>query len=506
MTDIAKYGSDVVDVETGEVLPSYSINGELETLQQAMVYLEMASSPHEAKRVADFAEVMRYTAQQANLGLEAQNEAAEAKIRAQRKCGEMLASMELKEGRPKTVNADHRFSLKDFAEELGISHDGAKKLSEKFQVLARIPHEKFGAKIAEVREAFEELTTALMVRYGRNLDGSEGAGSSLGGSRIFTEEEVIEAAFQHYRETGFPYRDLPRHVSMEQINRLATTPQNELMASSVGYHVADTYHPHRFDGHALGMNSPRGAFDDDKLLRRALRLVMEERGVLGYDLIRKLSIVSGTQANSNFRPGFACYMYREYCEAGATVLDTSTGYGGRLVGFMASGVAGKYIGVDPSTKVHEGNTRMARELGYSDAVELYDEPVEDVDAGPLENRCDFAFTSPPYFHKEVYADEESQSARRYRSAEQWHSGFLAPMLALQYAALKDGAISAVNIADVTIDGKTIPLVAMTVETAKDAGFTHTGSGKFQLQKRFGGGHAGADVSSEEVLFFRKGEA
>ncbi len=52
------------------------------------------------------------------MGLEAQNEAAELKIRAQRKVGELLADMEISKGRPeKNVTQCDIFSLKDFAEE-----------------------------------------------------------------------------------------------------------------------------------------------------------------------------------------------------------------------------------------------------------------------------------------------------------------------------------------------------------------------------------------------------
>jgi hypothetical protein len=77
----------VVDVER------YALTGQLETLEQARQLLELADSPQEVKRVAEFAEAMRHVAKQAKLGLEAQNEAAEMKIHAQIKGGEMLAGM-----------------------------------------------------------------------------------------------------------------------------------------------------------------------------------------------------------------------------------------------------------------------------------------------------------------------------------------------------------------------------------------------------------------------------
>ncbi len=438
-------------------------------------------------------------AQKAKLNKEVQNEAAENHIDSARACGELLAGMKLHGG-------DRKSSRHDVDLKLGEEGMPTQKESERWQKVAeawKLYPDKMQTKVDETRSDGYELTFTSILKYAENLlrEGGNVEGAHEPG-RQFSEEQILEAAFQHYRETGFPYPNLPLHICMEHINKLADTPMPELRGTNLGYRIADTYHPHRFDGHAIGMNSPRRAFEDDKLLRRALRLVMEDRGVLGYDLLRVLYIVAGTQANSNFRPGFASYMYRQYCQPGDTVLDTSTGYGGRLVGFMASGIAGKYIGIDPSVQTHESNTRMASELGFD--VELYNIPAEDMDLAAVENRCDFAFTSPPYFRKEVYADEDTQSSSRYSTADDWLEGFLKPMMRLQYAALKVGAASALNIADVEIGGVRIPLVDMAKAAANEAGFTHAGDGEFRLQKRFGGGHENADVSSEAMLFFRRG--
>jgi hypothetical protein len=70
-------------------------------LDQARRMLELAGSPQEVKRVVDFAEAVRYVTLKARHGLEAQNEAAELKLDAQRKLGQMLIELELKAGRPR---------------------------------------------------------------------------------------------------------------------------------------------------------------------------------------------------------------------------------------------------------------------------------------------------------------------------------------------------------------------------------------------------------------------
>ena len=333
-----------------------------------------------------------------------------------------------------------------------------------------------------------------------DTDPSIGVLHTASGRPVYNPGQIIDAAFHHFRKTGFPYRKLPIHICMQEINNLATSDPSVWLNSNLGYHVADTYHPHRFAGHADGMLSPEDAFASDKLLRRTLALDMKFNGSIPDGVPTKLSIVSGTQACSNFRPGFAMYIYKRFCKAGDTVLDTSTGYGGRLVGFIASGIAGAYIGIDPSTATHDGNIRMAADLGVGDKVELHCMPAEDV--APFTERCSFAFTSPPYFSKERYADEPTQSFNRYRTGDEWRKGFLVPMMRLQYHSLKPGSYAVVNIADVKLKGKVYPLVDWTIDAGLTVGFEHIGTEHFGLSKRMGAGQSGV-VATEPVLIFKK---
>ena len=358
-------------------------------------------------------------------------------------------------------------------------------------------------------EALKGWDTERLLEWGFEEGELEAAGFELGdaetvtaGASVFDDERIIDAAFAYFRETGFPYRSLPVHVCMQEVNKLARTEPDKLLNTGQAYHVADTYHPHRFHAIAEGMKSPVGAFDDNGLLRRALRLQLEQNGMIPPAYFGKLDIVSGTQACSNFRPGFACYLYRKYANPGDTVLDCSTGYGGRLVGFIASGIAGQYIGIDPNVPTHEGNVRMAQDLGFSDKVELYNQPAEDVPHDKLAGRCDFAFTSPPYFAKEHYSDDDTQSWVRYQTGDDWRQGFLEPFMTLQFAALKPGKFAIVNIADVKLRNKIYPLERWATETGQAVGFEHVTTDYYALTRRFGAGQAD-EVAREPVIVFRK---
>lgn len=326
-------------------------------------------------------------------------------------------------------------------------------------------------------------------------------GSSVDRPNLFADEQVIETAFRFFRETGFPYRSLPLHVCMQELNKLAATDMDELIRTNTASQVPDTFHPHRYHAAAKGMKAPFDAFADDKLLRRALKLELET-GSIGQGYFGALNIVSGTQSCSNFRPGFAAYLYRKYCKSGDTVLDTSTGYGGRLTGFLASGIAGKYIGIDPNVPTHQGNTKLAADLGFSDAVELHNLPAEDVPHDVVAGRCDFSFTSPPYFCKEIYSTDDTQSCNRYKSGEAWRDGFLIPMLRLQFAALKSGSTAIVNIADVKIGNTTYPLANWTRECGQQVGFRYLRTDEFPMHRRVGKGMSD-EIATEPVIVFER---
>lgn len=319
--------------------------------------------------------------------------------------------------------------------------------------------------------------------------------------KIYDDDLVIEHAFDYYRKTGFPYRDLPLHMCMQEINKLASLPNDVLFTTLAGYQIADTYHKHRFHATAQGMKSPVDSFKSDKNLRKALKLRLHYAGYIPDNLFGELTLVNGTQACSNFRPGFALLLYRRYGKPGCVVLDTSTGYGGRLIGYIASGFKGLYIGIDPNTETHNANIRMATDLNYLSYVELHNQPVEDVDINKVRGRCDFAFTSPPYFIKEKYSHEDTQSWVRYKTEKDWRKGFLRPMMHLQYEALKGGCYSVVNISKIKIDSKVHNVDDWCIEEGIAVGFNYLGRETYGLSHRLGS--EDDTVATEPVLIFRK---
>jgi hypothetical protein len=319
---------------------------------------------------------------------------------------------------------------------------------------------------------------------------------------VYPDDDVIDAAFAQLRADGFPYPNVPRYDAMQQINKLARTRDEALPNTIAAYHVADPYQRHRFETKIPGKETPLFIFGHDDRFRHALRLALDSGRITPSSALGALAFARNGQIAAQFRPGFALAMFRRFAPAGGTVLDTSTGYGGRLLGFIASHCA-EYIGVDPDVRTIDGNQRLAADLcPPSKRVELHCLPAEDVAHEIVAGRADFAFTSPPYFGKEQYSDDPTQSWVRYPSGEQWRSGFLAPILALQYAALKPGAVNAVNIADVEINGAAYPLAEWTIAAATDAGFVFERVETFPVSRVPGRG-ADERENGEPVILLRK---
>jgi hypothetical protein len=292
---------------------------------------------------------------------------------------------------------------------------------------------------------------------------------------------ILRSAFDYFRKTGFPFRRLPLHVCLQQVNQLASSPNDGLLNTTLGYQVADTYHPHRFEARYVDAKyTPLQAFEEDEFLLRALKKQIKYVGKIPAGLFDVLLMMGVARGCFNFRPGFALFVYRKFCKENDVVLDTCTGYGGRLVGFFSS-QCGKYIGVDPNEKVYKGNLRMAKDFGKRDRVALHCSAVEDLDVNLLHSTVDFAFTSPPYFNTEVYSEHSSQSCVRYSEGEHWRKQFLVPMLQFQFSSLKPGKHSCVNIADVRRKGTVYPLVKWTIDSAQEVGFEYQGAKVFPLR-------------------------
>lgn len=322
----------------------------------------------------------------------------------------------------------------------------------------------------------------------------------------YSDEEIIQDAYEYFKEVGFPYPTLTLFQMKQELNKLANLELDACRRSTLAYRVADTFHKHRFHSSAIGMRAPIESFGIEKSFRKALKMELQGGGIKPGSM-SFLNMVNGTQACANFRPAYARMMYDKYGGENAVIFDSSTGYGGRLTGFLASGCS-RYIGVDPNTVTHKANQRLFKALKNGDKTcKLINLPAEDVnvDEHDIKGVADFSFTSPPYFKKEIYSEEKTQSCHRHSEYEGWVNDFLKPMMKLNYDVLKPGGTTIINIEDVKIKGKLYPLVTPTIEAGKEAGFDYDKIEKFGLANRtiLVNGKKETREAFESVIIFHK---
>jgi len=123
--------------------------------------LALASSIDEVKLIRDKAEALRQYIKQQGASLEIQNQAAEIKIRAERRAWEMLTNPAnvRQPGQRDEILHDAIFAPPKLSD-LGIEPT----TSHRWQLEASVPEEKFEGWLAQVKSANEELTSAGLRR------------------------------------------------------------------------------------------------------------------------------------------------------------------------------------------------------------------------------------------------------------------------------------------------------------------------------------------------------
>lgn len=138
----------------------------LAMLGKATKLLAECTTIDEAKHIRDQAEAVRVYCKQQSDSLDAQNYASEIKLRAERKCGQLLAKMEKpKGGRPTDGNRSHDVT--------GLSDLGISKMqSHRWQTEATVDDESFEQFVRSTHESRRELTSVGLYKLGKKTQAS----------------------------------------------------------------------------------------------------------------------------------------------------------------------------------------------------------------------------------------------------------------------------------------------------------------------------------------------
>ena len=202
------------------------------TLDRCAALLAQCKTADQVKRLADLSEAARVYAKRIGASREVVNRAAEYKLRAERRLGEILAKTEKAKGAagggkktgPRGTLVEPRDKTPKL-DDVGIS----KKLSSRAQKLAAVPAEVFEAKIAEAKEATKELGfTTFADRAARKVVHAAKVARPLpeGKHRVIYSDPPWK-----YRDSGLDdYWHAERHYPSMSVEELCALPVRNMAA------------------------------------------------------------------------------------------------------------------------------------------------------------------------------------------------------------------------------------------------------------------------------------
>ncbi len=210
----------------------------------------------------------------------------------------------------------------------------------------------------------------------------------------------------------------------------------------------------------------------------------------------------------NFPPLTARWIYENYTnhipkEETLNIYDPSSGWGGRILGAMSSHRKIHYIGTDPNTDnfINElGITRYEYVANFfndeclesnsfweeeKNTYHVFQEGSEHIGNHPdfqqYKGKLDLVFTSPPYFDREQYSSDETQSFKSYPQYDDWRDNFLKPTLENAFHSLRNDRYLLWNIADIKIGkDKFHPLEQDSIDILTNLGMEYQGKLKKKM--------------------------
>lgn len=321
-----------------------------------------------------------------------------------------------------------------------------------------------------------------------------------------SEDDACEYYFHWYRSHGYPNYSHEEYDAKKELDKLIAFDEKDINQNGA---LAQTMHscgflwtffPHWIDVATYNDKSLRDNWNDDaklmSLMHKTYRYCMKhQRQTWTTNRLRQnAKVYLSKQAPSNFRPTVSKYIYNRYGNGG-TVYDPCGGWGGRMLGFLASDCK-EYICCDPSSKTAQGLKQLAKTFSYvGKHIEVLEQGAETYT--PQAKSVDVVFTSPPYFDNEHYCNEPTQSFVKFDTYEKWRDGFLREIITRGCIGLKDKGRLIINIANT----KNAPnLERDTVEIAEQCGLELEETLRLVLSSI-----AGKGIKTEPVFVFKKKE-
>lgn len=260
--------------------------------------------------------------------------------------------------------------------------------------------------------------------------------------------------------------------------------------------------------------SPMDCLKDDGLMQKILDYVASKPKFFTGDEVQNVkscfrNSMSWVRKVANFPPRTARDIYLRYAgenNKGLNCLDTSCGFGSRMSAVLLSG--NNYCGFDPNPQLYVKLSEYKKWLQSNGVIDnsqkcgLYRHGSE-IHRSELDGLFDVAFTSPPYFNLEKYADDASASTSNYDNYSSWVDSFVIPTVRNIYSYLKVGGYAMINIKNLNKKETCFDDFFKTFKSID--GFEYVETFDMEITKKNYGMAAGnGDIkNSEPVMCFRK---
>jgi hypothetical protein len=185
-----------------------------------------------------------------------------------------------------------------------------------------------------------------------------------------------------------------------------------------------------------------------------------------------------------------------------------------------------YVGTDPNTDHTIVGDSGRLSTKYADLAEFYNSAKnegvlfeqsntyevfqlgsevvrDDSSFQKYKGELDMVFTSPPYFAKEAYSEDPTQSYKKFTGYDAWREGFLRPTLETAVEYLRNDRYLLWNIADAKFGADMLPLEKDSKDILESLGMQFKGVVKMALAQMPGGNRIDPDTGLPKAKNFCK---